>query len=75
MSYKIFNGFLTFFLLFTSLALAQDPERQVLRGTIENEITQVTMNSVHVLNLNTIVGSISNDKGVFEIEAKPKDTL
>ncbi|MFQ3335395.1 MAG: hypothetical protein ACI94N_000746 [Candidatus Arcticimaribacter sp.] len=75
MSYKIFNGFLTFFLLFTILASAQDPERQVLRGTIENEITQVTMNSVHVLNLNTIVGSISNDKGVFEIEAKPKDTL
>jgi hypothetical protein len=33
------------------------------------------MSSVHVLNLNTIVGSISNDKGVFEIEAKANDTL
>jgi hypothetical protein len=62
-------------LIFPLLINAQDPERRVLRGIIENEVTENVMSSVHVLNLNTIVGSISNDKGVFEIEAKANDTL
>ncbi|MCH1538372.1 MAG: carboxypeptidase-like regulatory domain-containing protein [Flavobacteriaceae bacterium] len=62
-------------MIFPLLINAQDSERRVLRGIIENEVTENLMSSVHVLNLNTIVGSISNDKGVFEIEAKANDTL
>lgn len=62
-------------MIFPLLINAQDSERRVLRGIVENEVTENLMSSVHVLNLNTIVGSISNDKGVFEIEAKANDTL
>ena len=64
-----------FSLLFTSLAEAKDSKRQILRGIVENETTETIMKSVHVLNLNTIVGSITDDAGVFEIEAQVNDTL
>ena len=72
---KISKSLLKLCLIFPLLINAQDSERRVLRGIIENEVTENLMSSVHVLNLNTIVGSISNDKGVFEIEAKANDTL
>jgi len=75
MSFKIFNGLIAFCLLYSNMALTQDIERQILRGTVENEVTEIIMKSVHVLNLNTIVGSITDEKGVFEIEVKPNDTL
>ena len=71
MSFKIFNGLIAFCLLYSNMALTQDIERQILRGTVENEVTEIIMKSVHVLNLNTIVGSITDEKGVFEIEVKP----
>ncbi len=72
---KISKSLLKLCLIFPLLINAQDSERRVLRGIVENEVTENLMSSVHVLNLNTIVGSISNDKGVFEIEAKANDTL
>ena len=75
MGSKTYRYILVFSLLFTSLAEAQDSKRQILRGIVENETTETIMKSVHVLNLNTIVGSITDDAGVFEIEAQVNDTL
>ena len=75
MGSKTYRYILAFSLLFTSIAKAQDSKRQILKGIVENETTETIMKSVHVLNLNTIVGSITDDEGVFEIEAQINDTL
>ena len=42
---------------------------------VENESTGLPMSSVHVLNLTQVIGSITDQKGFFEIKAEVKDTL
>ncbi|MDG1263255.1 MAG: carboxypeptidase-like regulatory domain-containing protein [Flavobacteriaceae bacterium] len=75
MRIKFYRLILTLLTLYSSIAVSQENKRKILKGIVENEITENTMNGVHVLNLSTIVGTTSDEKGVFEIEAKAKDTL
>ncbi|MBU79019.1 MAG: hypothetical protein CMD29_02700 [Flavobacteriales bacterium] len=63
-----------FFVLIPFILIAQN-EYSVLKGFVENEITQLPMQSVHVINLTKVVGTITNDKGQFEIEVSINDTL
>ena len=42
---------------------------------MENESTGLPMQSVHVLNLTQVIGTTTDPKGVFEINAKTNDTL
>ena len=42
---------------------------------VKNEITGLVMPSVHILNLTQVLGTISDQKGSFKIEAKVNDTL
>ncbi|MFQ3341594.1 MAG: hypothetical protein ACI9TK_001259 [Flavobacteriaceae bacterium] len=42
---------------------------------IENETTGLPMPSVHILNLTQVIGTITNQKGMFEIVAQANDTL
>ncbi len=68
-----------FFYLFASLlafnlASAQD-QTSLLKGKIKNDSTDEYMSSVHVLNLNSVEGVISDRQGDFEIAVKAKDTL
>lgn len=44
-------------------------------GVIENDADSKPISNVHVINLNSVVGTISNNKGVFEIDANVNDTL
>ena len=68
-----------FFYLFISLlvfnlASAQD-QTSLLKGKIKNDSTDEYMSSVHVLNLNSVEGVISDRQGNFEIAVKARDTL
>ena len=62
------------FVLFINLVSAQD-QTSILKGKIKNDSTDEYMSSVHVLNLNSVEGVISDRKGNFEIAVKAKDTL
>ena len=62
---------LIFFVSYFQL-IAQDNS---FRGSVENEITEAPMQSVHVINLTKVIGTITNRKGEFEIEAEINDTL
>jgi len=42
---------------------------------VENKTTGLPMPSVHILNLTQVIGTITNQKGNFEIPAKTNDTL
>ena len=44
-------------------------------GIIENDADSKPISNVHVINLNSVVGTISNKEGIFEIDANVNDTL
>ena len=66
--------YLFLFALYFNLLSAQI-QTSVLKGKIKNDSTDEYMSSVHVLNLNSVEGVISDRKGDFEIAVKAKDTL
>ena len=67
-----FNVWLFFILIiFSQLFYAQ--ERVV--AVIENDADSKPISNVHVINLNSVVGTISNKDGIFEIDANVNDTL
>jgi hypothetical protein len=73
------NYLLPLLLLFVSFGYSQDDnneeEVKQLKAVVQNAQTDQPMESVHVVNLNQVVGTITNDKGEFSIPAKVNDTL
>ena len=65
--------YLICFLSFFSIK-AQN-KTKIFNGSVENEITEAPMRGVHVINLTQVIGTITNQKGEFEIEASQNDTL
>lgn len=69
---------LLIFILFTFTALSQDDEVRTeneINAVVVNAQTDKPMESVHVINLNQVVGTITNEKGEFSIPAAVNDTL
>ena len=67
-----FKGrFILFFIIFFQFSYAQEK----VIGVIENDADSKTISNVHVINLNSVTGTISDKDGVFEISAKVNDTL
>lgn len=64
-----------FFLLVTATISAQEGIIQKVSGTILNDNNQQAVSNVNIINLNKVIGSISNEKGYFEINVALNDTL
>lgn len=62
---------LLFFLIFSVASYAQD----TIRGTIMNAADDKPIENVHIVNLNQVVGAISNEMGEFQLKATVNDTL
>ena len=60
--------------LLTKSIIAQEAF-QYINGTVENDATAFPMESVHILNLNNIIGTTTDNKGRFEIPVQVNDTL
>ncbi len=73
------NYFLPLLLIIVSFGYSQDnkneEEVKQLKAVVQNAQTDQPMESVHVVNLNEVVGTITNEKGEFNIPAKVNDTL
>lgn len=73
------NYFLSLLLIIVSFGYSQDnkneEEVKQLKAVVQNAQTDQPMESVHVVNLNEVVGTITNEKGEFNIPAKVNDTL
>lgn len=72
--------FILFFLLLGFWGFSQDettPEvqNQEFNALVVNAQTGFPLESVHVVNLNQVVGTITSDKGKFSITAAVNDTL
>ena len=46
-----------------------------LRGQVVHAVTKKPLSASHVLNLNTVIGTITNEDGLFELTAKANDTV
>ncbi|MDO1500948.1 carboxypeptidase-like regulatory domain-containing protein [Winogradskyella maritima] len=67
-------------LLFGFTAVAQESdtandEPTKVRGTIISTTTNGPLVDVNIVNLNQVIGTITNDEGIFEIRAQVNDTL
>src|SRR6056300_159598 len=60
-----------FFFISAFASFAQEK----FNAVVQNETTGLPMPSVHILNLNQVIGTITDQKGVFEIQAQANDTL
>lgn len=63
----------TFLLAFSLNSLAQD--QQIVSGKVLNAANDVELENVHIVNLNQVKGTTTNEQGEFEIPAKVNDTL
>lgn len=64
--------YLVLILLYTSLSFSQTKE---LKGQVINSENKKALSAAHILNLNSVVGTITNDKGLFALAAKANDTV
>jgi len=63
-------------LLFSFILTAQEErENNIISAVVVNAQTDDVMESVHVVNLNQVFGTITNEKGEFTINAAVNDTL
>jgi hypothetical protein len=62
-----------FVVLFSLALVAKSQERRFLYGCIRDSIAVI--NSAHILNLNSLQGTISLSDGTFKIFANPGDTI
>ena len=59
---------------FSFICFSQE-QNQIVRGTVQSETSDAILQNVHVLNLTKVKGTITNNEGEFEINAKLNDTL
>ena len=64
-----------YFVVFLFLCGTAFVSAQTVSGIIVNNDTQAVIGSVNIINVNTVKGAVSDQKGHFEIAASVNDTL
>ena len=68
-----------FLLVFSLTSYAQDTIKKVSKVQLRGRVTSITdkkpLESAHILNLNSVEGTITNSKGLFSIPAVANDTI
>ncbi|MFT4697492.1 MAG: hypothetical protein ACI9SJ_000615 [Flavobacteriaceae bacterium] len=67
--------YLLLIVLIANTAWAQDVTNPVIDGKVLNAANDKTLQNVHIVNLNQVIGTVSDEKGDFELRAKVNDTL
>mgnify|MGYP000017559574 CR=1 FL=1 len=66
----------TFFVLFSFLSVGQETDSTLfVKGRVLNAADDLPIEDVNIVNLNEVIGSITNEKGEFKIKAAINDTL
>ena len=61
-------------LTISTLTFSQE-QTETVKGNVQSETSKSILQNVHVLNLTKVKGTITNNNGEFEIQAKLNDTL
>jgi len=73
------NKILLLILLFISiLSFSQNTDSlkvRLLKGQVIDSETKKPLSASHIINLNMVLGTITDDKGFFEVQAKENDTV
>lgn len=70
------NIFLVVFLLVTFISFSQEKEKSVqLKGQIIHSESKLPLQNAHIINLNTVIGTITDAKGNFELNTVANDTI
>lgn len=65
-----------FFFVFVSICTySQELISQKISGTIQNDNSLLPIANVNIININKVIGTTTNEKGFFEINASVNDTL
>lgn len=64
-----------FLLLFFTLPTLVWSQDEIIHGTVQNDATDRPLENVNIVNLNSVVGAATDEKGEFEIKAAVNDTL
>lgn len=66
-----------FFLMISFGVFSQNDtlKTQTLKGQVIDAITKKELSAAHILNLNTVQGTITDDKGYFSVPARVRDTI
>lgn len=65
-----------FFLFFSTAFFAQETGAHIISGTVQDDTNNnIRLGNVNIINVNTVKGVVTNDKGYFEIMANANDTL
>lgn len=67
--------FIILFLAISSISAQADKKELKLYAKVVNDADDKPMSNVHVINLTTVKGVITNEKGEFELAAQPDDEL
>lgn len=66
---------LLFVITLISVASIAQEDESIIKGIVMNDANDVALENVNIVNLNKVIGSISNEKGEFAIRAAVNDTL
>lgn len=66
---------LLFVITLISVASIAQEDESIIKGIVMNDANNVALENVNIVNLNQVIGSISNEKGEFAIRAAVNDTL
>lgn len=62
-------------IVFLFISIIGYSQNQKLKGQIIHAETKKSLSAAHILNLNTVTGTITNEKGLFELTTKANDTI
>ena len=54
---------------------ADTAQIKMLRGQVVSHVTKDALRGAHLFNLNSVIGTITNDEGFFELATKANDTI
>ncbi|WP_188361961.1 carboxypeptidase-like regulatory domain-containing protein [Flavobacterium orientale] len=72
---RFFTVLLFILVSFASFSQKTFPDMVKVNGVIKDDNSLKLLSNVHIINFNTVKGTITNEKGYFEIDAQVNDTL
>ncbi len=62
-------------IVFLFISIVGYSQNQKLKGQVIHAETKKPLSAAHILNLNSVTGTITNEKGLFELTSKANDTV
>ena len=66
---------IVYFLLLLTPILTYGQDNTFLKGTVLNDATDKIIENVHIVNLNQVIGTITDKNGYFEVPVQVNDTI